>query len=69
MLQTLGFDTRFKYPNVQVNNKYHIVLVKKPERQVMDFAPVMLSCSGVPGSNFMHRFDMGNHQIVDSNLE
>ena len=39
MIKSLGFDSRFKYPNVSINHKYHIVQVKRPLRTIMDFNP------------------------------
>ena len=66
MIQQLGFDQRFKYPNVQINGQYHIVQVDKPQRHIMDFMPNNLVGGGTWGQNYMFKFDHSDHSIIDS---
>jgi hypothetical protein len=67
-LNGLGYDSRFQYPNIQVNKKYHIVIGEQPQRTVFDFAPVNKSCSGVPGTNYLHKLQAQKQTVVRSIL-
>lgn len=39
MISNLGFDHKFKYPNIQINQKYHIVQIEKKDRDLFSFNP------------------------------
>ena len=66
LVSSLGFDHRFKYPNVQINEDYHIIKTAKPYRTVKDFNPTTKEGSGSVGHNFLLLSDMGDHMIVPS---
>jgi hypothetical protein len=61
LVSSLGFDQRFKYPNVQINEDYHIIKTQKPNRTVKDFNPCVYTRSGVIGSNYLSLSDIGDH--------
>lgn len=68
-IRQLGFDSRFKYPNVSINHKYHIVQVKRPLRTIMDFNPEQNGGCGLWGQNFSYKFDHSDHKVIDTSLK
>ena len=66
MIGNLGFDHKFKYPNIQINNKYHIIQVEKQKRDLFAFNPTTRQQRGLVGSNHIFQTDFGNHLIVES---
>lgn len=61
LVSSLGFDYRFKYPNVQINEDYHIIKTTKPQRGVHAFNPSTKSGSGLVGGTFLQISDFGDH--------
>ena len=66
LLQSLGFDSRFKYPNVKINSKYHIVQVPRPMKSIHSFIPSKEQGYGVPGSNHTSRAFLSHHMLVNT---
>lgn len=63
----LGYDNKFKYYNVMINQNYHIIENLKPEREIKDFNPMHYSKAGNTGLNFHQKYNFSDHQIVLSN--
>ena len=68
MLESLGYDERYPYPNVQISDKYHIIQVQKRKKDIHHFRPNQESGCGIPGGNFMTRCDLADHEIVRKEL-
>ena len=62
----LGFDSRFKYDNVMINDKYHITKQNKPQREIRDFNPTVFTRHGIRGHNYLNKYERGDHEIAVS---
>lgn len=60
-------DGRFPYDNVMVaDRRYHLIYNKKPEREFLDFQPVLARGHGIVGLNHVYKINASDHAIVDT---